>query len=192
MPWRKKSGCDLQNRQQQKRISVQDLQPWCVSVCKFLQSCLILCDPMEFSPPASSVHGISQARLLQWVAMLSSRGSSQPKDQTQVSGIAGKSFTVWATREALCNSLLIPNKFIIAGEIPGYIFFQLNVLEACTGTFHNLGAGKQKKSSIHDWDHCHSLLFSRWACCLKVHPPPGSKLLCSLHLNLSKLYWGSI
>ena len=47
------------------------------------QSCLTLCDPMNYSPPGSSVHGILQARILEWVAMLSSRGSSQPRDQTQ-------------------------------------------------------------------------------------------------------------
>ena len=49
-----------------------------------LQSCLTLCDPMDCNPPASSVHGILQARILEWVAMPSSRGSSQPGDQTHV------------------------------------------------------------------------------------------------------------
>ena len=48
------------------------------------QSCLILCDPMDCSPPGSSVHGISQARILEWIAMPSSRGSSQPRDRTLV------------------------------------------------------------------------------------------------------------
>ena len=46
------------------------------------QSCLTLCDPMDCSPPVSSVHGILQARILKWVAMLSSRGSSRPRDRT--------------------------------------------------------------------------------------------------------------
>ena len=48
------------------------------------QSCLTLRDPMDCSPPGSSVHGILQARMLEWVALPSSRGSSQPRDQTQV------------------------------------------------------------------------------------------------------------
>ena len=48
----------------------------------------------------SSVHGILQTRILDWVAMPSSRGSSQPRDQIQVSHIAGRFFTGWATREA--------------------------------------------------------------------------------------------
>ena len=52
-------------------------------------------------PHEYSVHGILQARILEWVAVPSSRGSSQPRDQTQVSRIAGGFFTNWATREAL-------------------------------------------------------------------------------------------
>ena len=58
------------------------------------------CDPMDCSPPGSSVHGIIQARILEGVAMPSSRRSSQPRDQTQVCHIAGRFFTIWATREA--------------------------------------------------------------------------------------------
>ena len=49
------------------------------------QSCLTLCDPVDCSPPGSSVHGILQARILKWVAISSSRGSSQPRDRTHVS-----------------------------------------------------------------------------------------------------------
>ena len=60
-------------------------------------SCLTLCDPMDCSPPGSSVHGILQARKLEWVAIPFSRGSSWPRDPTKVSCIAGKCFTTWAT-----------------------------------------------------------------------------------------------
>ena len=52
---------------------------------KSLQSCPILCDPMDCSPPGSSAHGILQARITEWAAMLSSRGSSQPRDRTCIS-----------------------------------------------------------------------------------------------------------
>ena len=62
---------------------------------KVAQSSLTLCDPMDYT-----VHGILQARILEWVAFPSSRGSSQPRDQTQVSHIAGRFFTSWATMEA--------------------------------------------------------------------------------------------
>ena len=51
--------------------------------------------------PGSSVHGIFQARVLEWVAISFSRESSQPRDRTQISRIAGRHFTVWATREVL-------------------------------------------------------------------------------------------
>ena len=54
---------------------------WCMHPCCF-QSCPILCSSMNCTLPGSSVHGILQARILEWVAMPSSRGSSQPKDQT--------------------------------------------------------------------------------------------------------------
>ena len=54
------------------------------------QSCLTLCDPMGYSLPGSSVHGIFQARVLEWVAISFSRGSSQPRDRTQVFHIVSK------------------------------------------------------------------------------------------------------
>ena len=52
--------------------------------CAVAQSCLTLCDPMDCSLPGSSAHGILEARILEWVARSSSRGSSQPRDRTQV------------------------------------------------------------------------------------------------------------
>ena len=55
---------------------------------------------MDCRPPGSSVHGIFQTRILEWVVILFSRGSSQPRDWTQVSCIAIRFFTIWATREA--------------------------------------------------------------------------------------------
>ena len=62
---------------------------------KVAQWYLTLCDPMGYK-----VHGILQARILEWVAFPFSRGSSQPRDRTQVSRFAGGFFTSWATREA--------------------------------------------------------------------------------------------
>ena len=61
------------------------------------QSCPTLCDPMDCSPPGFSVHGILQARTLEWVAMPFSRGSSWPTDWTWVSPFVGRFFTVWTT-----------------------------------------------------------------------------------------------
>ena len=62
-----------------------------LKLCLVAQSCLTLCDPMGCSLPAHL-----QARILEWVAMPSSRGSSQPRDWTQVSSTAGEFFTIWA------------------------------------------------------------------------------------------------
>ena len=56
-------------------------------------------DSMDCSPPGSSVHGILQAGILEWVAIPFSKGSSRPRDQTMVSCTAGKFFTVWATKK---------------------------------------------------------------------------------------------
>ena len=73
----------------------------CVCVCVLVaQLCLTLCDPKDYSMPGSSVLGILQATVLEWGAISFSRGSSRPRDQTWVSCIAGRYFTIWATREA--------------------------------------------------------------------------------------------
>ena len=61
---------------------------------KVTQSCLTLCDSVDFSPSGSSVHGILQTIILEWVAISFSRGSSQPRDRTQFSRIAGSCFNL--------------------------------------------------------------------------------------------------
>ena len=70
--------------------------------------------PQDCSPPSSSAHGISQARILEWVAIPFSRGCSPPRDWTRVSSIAGRFFTIWVTRE----DLLYPhsNHFLCLGR----------------------------------------------------------------------------
>ena len=85
---------------------------WC---CSATQLCPTLCGTMDCSPPDSSVLGISQAGILKWDTMPSSRESSRQRDQTWVSCIVGRRFTIWATREVtpiqlidlndLCKSL---------------------------------------------------------------------------------------
>ena len=64
------------------------------------QSCLTLCNPMNCSLPDSSVHLILQARILEWVAISSARRCSWPRDQTQVSCMCSRFFTIWTIREA--------------------------------------------------------------------------------------------
>ena len=71
-----------------------DIQLSCdVNRCEVAQSCLTVCDPMNYSLSRSSIHGIFQARVLEWVAISFSRGSSWTRDRTQVSCTAGRFFT---------------------------------------------------------------------------------------------------
>ena len=66
-----------------------------------------------------TVHGILQARILEWVAIPFSRGSSQPREPTQVSHIAGRPFTIWATREAHIQEIIAKSKIT---KVYAYIF----------------------------------------------------------------------
>ena len=91
--WRRSGGAGFSWR-------VWNLTFYGVKVKLFIQLCPTLCNPMNYSPLGSSVHGILQARTLEWVAMPSSREFSQLKDRIQVSRIELGFFTIWATREA--------------------------------------------------------------------------------------------
>ena len=91
------------NENQPFRSYLQYEKSWIGAVA---QSWLTLCDPMDCSLPGSSVHGISQARILEWVAFSYSRGSSWPWDQTHISCIAGEFFTNSATWEVPRRGLL--------------------------------------------------------------------------------------
>ena len=78
-------------------------------VCLVDPSCLTLCDPLDYSPPGSSVQRILQARILEWVAIPFFRESSWPRDRTQVSCTAGRFFTVWTIEKPrLCCSVILP------------------------------------------------------------------------------------
>ena len=81
---------------------------WCIFMihlhydfcCLVRKLCIwLFCNPMDFSLPGSSVHGISQARILEWVTIPFSGGSSQPRDQTGVSWIGGQILYLWATKK---------------------------------------------------------------------------------------------
>ena len=79
---------------------VSCLHIWDESETVSAQLCPTLWDPMDYSPPGSSAHVILQARILEWRAILFSKGSSWPRDQIQVSHITGRFLTIWATRKA--------------------------------------------------------------------------------------------
>ena len=84
----------------------------CINCTTFLKekwkwSCSVMsdfCDPMHCSLPHSSIHGIFQARVLECVAISFRKGSSQPRDQTQVSRIIGRRFAIWTTREVASSN----------------------------------------------------------------------------------------
>ena len=78
-----------------------------------VQSCRTLCNPMNCSLPDSSVHGILQARILEWIAIPFSRGSSWPKNWTWVSCIVCRFFTVWATREVPLGNQIKPKHLCV-------------------------------------------------------------------------------
>ena len=90
--WRNRKASDrLQFKSEEPRTSESESE--------VAQSCPTLCHPVDCSQPGSSVHGIFQARILEWVAISFSRRSSWPRDWTWVSCIVGRHFTIWATRE---------------------------------------------------------------------------------------------
>ena len=107
---RNQPTCSLQKRCLIPALQ-QDSRCKAGTSAKSLQSCLTLCNPMDCSPPGSSVHGTLQARILLWAAISFSRGSSWLRNSTQVSFIAGRFFNIWATRDAL-DARLGTRKFV--------------------------------------------------------------------------------
>ena len=126
---------------------------------------------MDNSPSGSSVHGILQARILEWVAIPFSRGSFPPRDWTQVSCTEGRFFTIWATREVHVDfkrseiSLL---KIILLGSWPLEIFLPVLFTLSQKRTFHPkalLIFKKKKKKYIYIYIYMH--LFIVAARCLR-------------------------
>jgi len=117
------------------------------------QSCPTLCDPMDCSPPGTSVNGIFQAKVLEWVAISFSRGSAWPWDWTQVSRIAVRRFTLWATREAhnVYQKLYIPLGFPDDSVVK-------NFPDNTRGTLLIPGSGRhplEKETATHLSPWCH-------------------------------------
>ena len=92
---------------------------WYVTHSFGTQPCLTLCDPVDCSPPGSSVHRFSQARLLKWVTIRFSRGSSWPRNWTRVSSIAGRFSSIWDTKEDPYKSNVDSCLF----DSPNFVFF---------------------------------------------------------------------
>ena len=98
--------------------------------CLVTQACLNLGDPMDCILPGSYIHGISQARILEWVAISFSRGSCPPRGWTHVSCIVGRLFTIWATTDYQ-RTIILPNN-----STPQYISEKtLTQKDTCTPMF---------------------------------------------------------
>ena len=124
------------------------------------QPCLNLCVPMDCSLPGSSIHGIFQARIWEWVAISFSRRSSWPRDWTQVSCIEGICFTIWATREfdSLLNSKLLSKVLIW-----DCTFFQMSLEK----TLRNMKSDNSNSYISYTHTHTHTPYFLILICVKK-------------------------
>ena len=160
---------------------------------KLLQSCQTLGDPMDCSPPGSSVHGILQAKILKWVGMPSSKGSSWPRDPTQVSYVSctgrwvlyhwhlmGSPFYHTATAKSLqsCPTLCDPIDGSPPGSsVPGIL--QARTLEWVVISFSSAWKWKVKvKSLSRVW-----LLATPWTAAYQAPPSMGFS---------RQEYWGGV
>ena len=127
--------------------------------CFFAKLCLTLLWPHGLcSPPGSSVHGISQARILEWVAISSSRGSSWSRDWTQVSCIACEFFTDWVTKEApyggtKCPWLCLMTTLLLFGLLWLFSFFY-TFSHLSDKTYPLAKVFPQKKGRLKTWGSC--------------------------------------
>ena len=139
-------------------------------ITEVAQLCLTLWDPMDCSLPHSSIHGIFQARVLEWVAISFSKGSSQPRDRTWVSHIIGRRFIIWATREvhsfphssvgkceSACNAGdpgLIPGSGRSPGEGTGYPLQYSGLENPMDGGGHEVSKSRTRLSNFHFQKTC--------------------------------------
>ena len=111
-------------------------------MCARLLSCVWLCNPIDCSPPGSSVHGISQARILEQVVIAFSRGSSPPRDWTRIHCIAGRFFTTELAEKCVCVGywLLRPVCYLLT-----LLARSPSVLSLCPAECHFLGNRDENK-----------------------------------------------
>ena len=114
------------------------------------QSCPTLFDPMDCNLPGSSLHGILQARVLEWVAISFSRGSSPPRDWTLVSRIAGRCFNLWATSVSVFHLMLISLKqgLFLLTSLPNHLSHLDWMVSMGLRAFQDLGLGAKTRT---DW-----------------------------------------
>ena len=118
------------------------------------QSCPTLCDPMDCSPVGFSVHGILQAKMLEWVAAPSSQGSSWPRDWVHVSCIAGRFFTTEPlgkpSRHCFVQQISVSNSFFNSADFKRLNFFY----------YANISKKSRKFNSKHDFCKSQRVFFN--------------------------------
>ena len=191
----------------------------CVWTMLVTQSCPTLCDPTNCSPPGFSVHGILQARILEWIAIPFSRGTSKPRDRTLFSCLKGRFFTVWATGEVSGGLLHIFLYIYVYTCICVYAsiwVWHLLVAQSCP-TLCNPMDSSPPGSSVHEILQagilrCVVISFSRgsswpinqtWVSALQTDSwsePPGKPNICMcvyilyslLDIHISDVYMSSL
>ena len=147
------------------------------------QSCPILCDPMDCSLPGSSVHGIFQAIVLEWIAISFYSGSSQPRDGTQVSRVVDRRFTVWATREVFIYSLI---RFYLCS----FIIILRCILRVPLFWRHGYIGDRKRPQTFKSYQQLQGEEFSQDLACRDMKPSrwtPGSLSSSSPHLGYLEL-----
>ena len=150
--------------------------PVCVQA-KSLQSCLTLCRPIDYSPPGSSIHGILQARILEWAVIPPSKGSSWPRDQTRSllsPALAGRFFTTSTTWEAIAVQ-------VGWAKMAGLLCSRINGFEEAQATQRSQAYMFQSKALLGFLPIAHILLHTRgWgslrmtpATAVWLQPPPS-------------------
>ena len=138
------------------------------------QSCLTLGDPVDCSPPGSSVHGVLQARILEWVTIPFSKGSFWPRDWIWVPCIAGAFFTIWAAKEALISYTSMQSKKLKENPHASIWPYNQDSLLTLLGVLHAKGL-------------CH-LLIESFSELPNLNQPPGSLIFpCYYNPVISKV-----
>ena len=132
------------------------------------QPCLTHCNPMDCSPPVSSIRGILQARILEWVAIRFPRGSSWPRDQSPISYIAGRFFSVEPLGKPIFNH--VANTFLVINRtLPSYTILILYIISSwkvlninvfrCWFFHHTLANNHVNNTHIHTYQYIHNYIY---------------------------------
>ena len=103
-------------------VSQKEKCKYCIlthKVSEVIQSCLPLYNPTGYSLPDSSIYGIFQARVLEWIATFFSRRFSQPRDRTWVSHITSRCFAIWAIGWVITDTYMGPNNMVLMNLFSG-------------------------------------------------------------------------